>query len=241
MRNREDIEDLLKVYAIERQDDSTALVLAFTMATAGFTYMIAAFVFIDGSDHHSTAVFRLLAPLIPTAVAGFLTLNTAATLMRSVHLQHIEAHLRPSMPIATFHTDAKLVWSPEEIDFKHPKTLWDPPRIRHAFTAITFAVYGIVYLAVAGFTADMIYYSPWTRWKVVAAALYGAVDVAIFIGVTVPLFNPRFQYDATPAETCPTCGSTYDKVDQPGRSAQTATSCWRRFRTKTSAIDSNRD
>jgi hypothetical protein len=224
MRNREDLDDLLKVYAIERQDDSTALVLGFSMATAAFTYIIAAFVFIDGSGHHSTATLRLLAPLVPTAVAGFLTLNGAATLIRSAHLQHIEAHLRRSVPIATFHTDARLVWSPERIDFKHPKTLWQPPRIRHAFTAITLAVYGIVYLTMAGFTAYMIYSSPWTRWKVVAAVIYGVVEITILLGVTVPLFNRRFQYNATAVEKCPTCGSTYDTRERPDRPAPTATS-----------------
>lgn len=222
MRNSENIEDLLKVYAVERQDDSTALVLGFSMATAAFTYMIAAFVFIDGSDQHSTATFRLLAPLVPTAVAGFLTLNTAATLIRSVHLQHIEALLRPSVPTATFHTEAGLVWRPEPIDFKHLKTLWQPPLIRHAFTTITFAVYGIVYLAMAGFTANMIYFSPWTRWKVVAAALYGIAQIAIFLGLAVPLFHPRFQYKAASAQTCPTCGSNYATANQPDRSAPTA-------------------
>src|ERR1017187_1213332 len=138
MNNDQETQDLLKVYAIERQDDSTALVLGFSMVTAAFTYMIAAFIFVDG---HHAATICLLAPLAPTAVAGFLTLNTAATLIRSVLLQRIEMLLRPSVPYASFHTEAGIVWRPERIEVKNISRLLRFPVIQLAFTAITFAVY----------------------------------------------------------------------------------------------------
>ncbi|MGH3220682.1 MAG: hypothetical protein ACRDPY_18620 [Streptosporangiaceae bacterium] len=209
MIERQDPQDLLKVYAIERQDDSTGLVLAFTMATAAFTYMIAAFVFVDGN--HTTIAEFLLAPLVPTAVACFMTLNTDATLIRSVHLQRLEADLRHSVPCATFHTDSGLVWRAAKVDFKDLRKLWRPPRISLAFTVLIFVAYGIIYLAVTGFTAYMIYRAPWSNWTIVAAVAYGLVDVVLAFAVLVPLGHPRFQYTPLPEETCPTCGANYVK------------------------------
>jgi hypothetical protein len=209
--NREDPEDLLKVYAIERQDDSTALVLAFSMATAAFTYMIAALVFIDG--HHAATAQILLAPLVPTAVACFLTLNTDATLLRSVHLQHLEACLHQSVPSANFHTDSGIVWRAAQIDFKNLRTLWKRPHLRLAFTVITIAAYGIIYLAMAGFTAYMIDYAPTTIWTYVAAISYGLVFIALAGAVLGPLKDPRFRSNPLTEETCPTCGRGYVMTD----------------------------
>ena len=207
-------EDLLKVYAIERQDDSTGLVLAFSMATAAFTYMVAAVVFVD--SHHPISDIILLAPLVPTAVGCFLALNTAATLLRSVHLQRLEACLHAAVPEANFHTDSGLVWRAGQTAFTKP---WQPPRIRVAFAMINLAAYSIVYLGMAGFTAYMIYHAPYAIWKTIAAVLYGIVVTALTFAVVVPLFHPRFQYQPSAEQTCPICGADHMKT-APSESAE---------------------
>ena len=89
-------EQLLTVYAAERQDDQSALAIAFVIATAGITYVTIGAAYLNdhcGSKGCNGGVpgwTPILAPLIPMALFGFLTINLAATRMRSVHLQRSE-------------------------------------------------------------------------------------------------------------------------------------------------------
>ena len=48
MMPAESVDQHLAVYAVERHDDTSALVLAFTMVTAGFTYMVGAAFYLAG-------------------------------------------------------------------------------------------------------------------------------------------------------------------------------------------------
>jgi hypothetical protein len=198
------MESLLHVYAIERQDDTNALVLAFTAVTAAFTYMIAAAVYVYG---HCTASqcdprwSHLLAPLVPICILGFLTLSTAATRMRSVHIQRLEADIAslaqadgqqnskvPGLKAPLFHTDAGIVWRPDS----GAKPGW----IRLIFTLVTGVVYGIVYLGAVAFTVFMIRRGP-GDWRLLAIICYAIVAVIVGLGLFVPLVNKRFRHPAS--------------------------------------------
>jgi hypothetical protein len=201
---------LLSVYAVEREDDHGALLLGFTMATAAFTYMIAAVVYIynlyfnNQCAAHPTAQplcgslpwIQLVAPAIPVAVVGFLVLNTAATRMRSVHLQHLEAALKKPLSdnkqadlfyTPYFHTDAGIVWRPDSSREKNPF-------VQSVFAAISFVVYGIINGGIVLFTWVVLAAGGWTAQKRVAGGLYGVIELLEMTGFLVPIWHERFRY-----------------------------------------------
>jgi hypothetical protein len=191
---------LLAVYAAERADDACATTVAFAIATAGVTYVIAASAFLPSQcgPGHCKAGFpswlAMTAPLIAITFVGFLVLNVAATRMRSVHLQRIEDELRIPFSSATsevagsFHSDAGLVYRPEN--------LRERPRIRLVFAAITFVSYGTIIIVLYAFTAFVLVRvsGPWTWLKTIFAVLYGVVEILLALGFILPLSHPRFKY-----------------------------------------------
>jgi hypothetical protein len=209
--------ELLSVYTTERQDDHSALLLGFTMATAAFTYMIAAIVYVYNlyynnrcASPHPTSplcdklpLIQFVAPVIPVAVVGYLALNTAAARMRSVHLQHLEAALRKPLPndkqfcVPQFHTDAGVVWRPD--------SPWRRNRGAHAvFTFISIVVYGLINGGVLLFTWFVLAVGRPTGQKVLVRILYGIVEGIEMLGFLLPLRLKRFRYspsqDAGPSD-----------------------------------------
>jgi hypothetical protein len=159
---------LISAYAVEREDDHSALLLGFSMATAAFTYMIAATVYVYNLYNgcmtrpasrsqvlcDNLPLIQFLAPAIPVAVVGYMALNTAAARMRSVHLQYLEAALKEQLAtdregspflLSRFHTDAGIVWRPD--------SPWkENPLVHLILTVISFIVYGIINGGVLIFT-----------------------------------------------------------------------------------------
>jgi hypothetical protein len=209
--------ELLSVYAAERQDDHSALLLGFTMATAAFTYMIAAIVYVYnlyynnhcGSPHSTSDLcgkfpfIQFAAPAIPVAVVGYLALNTAAARMRSVHLQHLEAALKKPLPndkqffVPQFHTDAGLVWRPDSPWRKNPGA-------HGVFTFISLVVYGLINGGVLLFTWVVLAVGKPTGQKMLVRILYGLIEGIEMLGFLLPLWLERFRYspsqDAGPSD-----------------------------------------
>jgi len=76
-RTKEQIDHLFEVYATERQDDMNALVVAFAIATAGLTYVIAAVAYLaeNCKDVDCAGVpewIRFSAPAVTVVLVGFL-------------------------------------------------------------------------------------------------------------------------------------------------------------------------
>jgi hypothetical protein len=217
-------ERLLSVYAVEREDDHSALLLGFSMATAAFTYMIAATVYVFNLHGdcaklsvnrsqllcENLAILQFLAPAIPVAVVGYMALNTAAARMRSVHLQRLEEALGEQLATDSgdnparapgFHTDAGIVWRPDS-----PwKEDWP---VHLMFTAISFIVYGIINGGVVVFTWVVLNVGGWTGdqanvgriEKKTVAIVYGIILVVEIAGFVVPVFHPRFKFRKSPKE-----------------------------------------
>ncbi len=192
----EQTDHLFSVYAVERQDDQNALVVAFAIATTGLTYVIAATAYLNQRCGRSGCPglpiwVQLFAPAITVVLVGFLVLNVASTRMRSVHLQRLEAALKIPLPAGKeapqFHTDAGIVWRPDH--------LLDEPHVRMVFAAITFVSYGIVNLVMIGFTWAALVPGPWTRLKIVFASAYGVIEFIEALGFAAPLGHERFRYE----------------------------------------------
>jgi hypothetical protein len=190
----EQIDHLFAVYAVERQDDQSALTVAFAIATAGMTYVIAGTAYLG--DHCSRsgcrlpAWIQLMAPIIPISLVGFLALNVAGSRMRSVHLQRLEETLQIPLPnggfAPQFHTDAGLIFRPDHMSRE--------PRIRIIFGLITFVAYGALGLITVGFTWVALIYGGWGPLKTAIAAIYGFAELVELLGVAAPLTHPRFRY-----------------------------------------------
>jgi hypothetical protein len=193
----EERNQLLAAYAVERQDDSTALTVAFAIAATGLTYVLAATAYF--SEHCDRSRCRgiptwlpLAAPSIAVAFMGFLVLNVAASRMRSIHIQRLENAIRLQLPCGqfepSFHTDAGLVYRPD-----NPL---ERPRIRMVFAAITSVSYATLLLTLIGFTWVILISTsgPWTLPKYWAAAVYGVLEVVQILGFVWPLFHERFVY-----------------------------------------------
>lgn len=197
--------ELLGVYAVERQDDASALALAFTTATAGFTYMIAAVLFIPrfyaphqcftnatcncslkGKSCDLLSWLHFGIPSVPIIIMGFLVLGTAATRLRSVHLQRLEKVLAKDMnPAPSFHTDSGIVWRAADHLFK-------PPRVRVVFAIIAMLMYAVLYASIILFTIVMTTFGHGESrywWE----AIYLTVETLFLAGLVVPLFDPHFK------------------------------------------------
>ena len=192
----EEIDHLFSVYATERQDDMNALVVAFAIATAGLTYVIAAVAYLNERCTRQGCGMlpewvQLLAPAITIVLVGFLVLNVAATRMRSVHLQRLEAALKIPLPSGhaapQFHTDAGIVYRPDK--------LMDEPRVRIIFAVITFISYGTVNLIMIGFTIVVLAMGPWSGLKTCFAIIYAVIEGIEVLGFIAPLIHHRFRYD----------------------------------------------
>jgi hypothetical protein len=196
----DEFNSLLAAYTVERQDDAAALTLAFSMATAAFTYMIAASIFFtkckvkEGCGDATAAQF--VAPAIPVAILSFIVLGTAATLMRSVELQTIEARLlglakqlkhtdTPYTPI--FHTNAGLVWRSFQVK--------DQPPIRLAFGIAGMAAYLIIYASPVIFTIYVLHFGqPWSWQKWSAAIFYCALELLILVAALISITHSKFKF-----------------------------------------------
>jgi hypothetical protein len=188
---------LLAAYAIERQDDASALTVAFAISTTGLTYVIAATAYF--SDHCNRSGCKniptwlpLAAPSIAVAFVGFLILNVTATRMRSVHIQRLENAIRLLLPDGgvepSFHTGAGLVFRPD-----HPL---EKPRIRIFFAVITGSSYSFVIVALMGFTWVILATAsgPWTLPKYLVATAYGMIEGVQVVGFVWSLNHDRFIY-----------------------------------------------
>jgi hypothetical protein len=190
---------LLAIYAVERQDDSTALTVAFAITTTGLTYVIAATAFFADHCRNSTCDGKiptwlpLVAPAIAVAFVGFLILNVAATRMRSVHIQRLENAIRISVSSdeiePSFHTDAGLVYRPDKP--------FEKPGIRAVFAVVTIVSYVVIMLTLMGFTWFIFFFAsgPWTIPKYVAAVGYGVFELVQIVGFAWPLRHERFVYE----------------------------------------------
>jgi len=194
----EETDHLFSVYEAERQDDQNALVTAFAIATAGITYVVIGTAYIQ--DHyHSNLPSRIqfLAPAIPVALFGFLVLNVAATRMRSVHLQRIEAALWIYLPDGnkepSFHADSGIVFRPDH--------LFKVPHVRIIFGLVTVLSYGIIGLTLTGFTWIALLPGPWQGGKILTAAIYGVAESVEVAGMAAPMFHPIFRTHAGQAAT----------------------------------------
>jgi hypothetical protein len=170
-------------------------VVAFAIATAGLTYVIAAVAYFaeNCKDVDCAGVpewIRFSAPAVTVVLVGFLVLNVAATRIRSIHLQRLEAALKIPLPdghtTPQFHTDAGIVYRPDNIMQK--------PRVRIIFALITFISYGIVNLIMIGFTVAVLAIGPLTRIKIIVASIYGVIESIEVLGFVVPLLHSRFRY-----------------------------------------------
>lgn len=198
--SRSHIEQLLSSYTIERHDDTSALVLAFTMVTAGFTYVIATTLYVNKNCHASGCSnfswVQLVAPAIPVAVLGFLVLTTATTRMRSVHLQEIEAELQKLQSndddgifrAPEFHTAAGVVWRPDGLWAKRFKDF-----AHLIFSIVNVVVYSIIFVVMIGFVISVLWEGPWTGGKVAAAYIYGTILFVEILGFWVALSDSRFK------------------------------------------------
>jgi hypothetical protein len=199
-------DDLLAVYAVERQDDSNALTVAFAITTTALTYVIAATAYFAAHcgrascDEKTPVWLPLAAPSIAITFVGFLVLNVAASRMRSVHLQRIENHIRIPLPrgyyAPSFHSDAGLIYRPD-----HPG---DKPRIRWIFAGIAWICYPLIIAALMGFTWVILIYmsGSWTVGKTVVSIVYGIFELIEALGFLVPLLHQRFKY-VLPAKPLP--------------------------------------
>ena len=193
-------DQLLAVYATERQDDQSSLAIAFVIATAGITYVTIGAAYLNdhcGSNGCNGGVpgwTPILAPLIPMALFGFLTINLAVTRMRSVHLQRLEFALQ--IPLTkgqelrtapSFHTDAGLVYRPMDN--------MDRPRFtRILFIAVTFITYPIVYGALLGFTFVALHDAAPSTLKNIFVGIYIAIAVIEGLAILMSLTGERFKY-----------------------------------------------
>lgn len=198
----EETDRLFSVYAAERQDDQNSLVVAFAIATAGLTYIIAAAAFlVENCDRFGCSKLpswvQLLAPSIAIIFFGFLVLNVAATRLRSVHLQRLEEELEISLPktggkAPRFHTESGIVYRPDRP--------FSEPHERLVFAAVSYISYGLATLILISFTWVVLVVGPWTAWKKGVAALYGFFEVIEIVGLLVPLRSSHFLYN-DPSDT----------------------------------------
>jgi hypothetical protein len=206
--SQEDRDYLLSVYTAERQDDQNALAIAFVIATAGITYVTlgAAYIY-DHCDskgcnlhgHLSNAIL-LTAPAIPLALAAFLTLNLAATRLRSVHLQRLEYKLQmlsacddsPAEP--SFHTDAGLVY--RSMDRPRDK----PYGARILFAFVTFMAYVPILVALLGFTWITLVHLSGSGVKYAAWSIYGLAELVVLMALFRSLGGSRFSYKGPAAK-----------------------------------------
>ena len=193
-------EQLLAIYTAERQDDQNSLTVAFAIATAGITYVTIGAAYLNdhcGSKGCSGGVpgwTPLLAPLIPIALFGFLTLNLAASRMRSVHLQRLEYALQiplikdQELPTApSFHTDAGLV-------YRAMDNMDRPWFTRILFIGVTFITYPIIYGALLGFTFVALRDASASTLKTTAIYVYAVITVIEGLAILMCLMGERFKY-----------------------------------------------
>ncbi len=193
-------EQLVAVYAAERQDDQNSLTIAFAIATAGITYVTIGAAYLNDHCGGKGCIGGIpgwtpvLAPLIPMALFGFLTLNLAATRMRSVHLQHLEHLLQiplikgqepPTEP--SFHTDAGLV-------YRAMDNMEKPWFTRILFIGVTFITYPIVYGTLLGFTFIALRDAQASTLKTIAIYVYAAITVIEGLAILMCLIGERFKY-----------------------------------------------
>jgi hypothetical protein len=191
---------LLAVYAAERQDDQSALNIAFVIATAGITYVTIGAAYLNdhcGSKGCNGGVpgwTPILAPLIPMALFGFLTINLAVTRMRSVHLQRLEYALQlpliegQKLPTApSFHTDAGLVYRPME-------NMGRPCFTRILFIAVTFITYPIIYGTLLGFTFVALRDAAASELKTIFIYIYIVIIAIEGLAILMSLTGERFKY-----------------------------------------------
>jgi hypothetical protein len=192
-KRTENLPHLFSLYAVERQDDQSALVVAFAITTAGITYVIAAAAYLsEHCDRMRCTVplpMQLAAPAIPLALFGFLVLNVAATRIRSVHLQRLETTLKIKLPSGRetpqFHTEAGMVYRPDNLTAK--------PRIRLVFAAVTFISYGVVAMILVGFTWAVLLPGPWGATKTTTATAYALLESIEILGFVAPLWHRSFR------------------------------------------------
>jgi len=200
MDEKERREHLLAVYATERQDDQNSLTIAFAIATAGITYVTIGSAYLNdhcGSRGCSGGIpgwTPLLAPLIPMALFGFLTLNVAATRMRSVHLQRLEKALAipllrdQELPTApSFHTDAGLV-------YRAMDNMDRPWFTRILFIGVSLITYPIVYGTLLGFSFIALHDAPASTMKTIFIYAYAIITVIEGSALLMCLIGERFKY-----------------------------------------------
>ena len=194
--------DLLWTYAVERQDDTAALALAFTTATAGFTYMIAAMIYVPrfyvphecsskSSVCNILSWLHFVIPVVPFIIMSFLVLSTAATRLRSVHLQRLEKELTARLsPSPSFHTEAGIVWRPGD-------NLTRPPRIRLLFFTIASLMYFALYASMVAFTIVMVTFGTGVL-RCWVLSIYLFLEFVLLLGLLIPLVHRTFVFRDIP-------------------------------------------
>ncbi|MFI5887670.1 hypothetical protein [Streptomyces sp. NPDC051554] len=206
--SEEELARLTTVYAMERQDDQYALVIALAIITVVITYIVTASAYLGtactnrGCTGLAHSHLQLLIPVLPVALTAVLTLNVAASRMRSVHLQRLEEALRIDLPTGgaapTFHTQSGLVFRPDQKEFYPEAGTGDRcrgsyPKVGYLFTIITFMAYPPILVILAGFTFGAITPGGWDAWKYLAAVLYGVATTAELAGFVITMVDSHFK------------------------------------------------
>ncbi|MDQ2838106.1 MAG: hypothetical protein M3Y89_11940 [Actinomycetota bacterium] len=184
--------ELLAIYAVERQDNQTSVVVAFTIVAAALTYLTVGFSFLSshcyahGCDHAVRPWVQLVAPAPLVALAGYFVLNTAGTVRRSQLILDLESVLMRSLggghgkAPRTQHS-AELVYG---FKLKH--------RYAWAYSICTLATYGIVFGSIVAFTWAALRPGHWTWDKWSVFAIYVVILASEGIGLVIPVVNSRF-------------------------------------------------
>lgn len=183
---------LLTVYATERQDNQTSLVVAFTIVAAALTYLTVAFSFLSshcfasGCKEAVRPWMQLAAPAPLVALTGYFVLNTAGTIRRSQLILDLEDELRE--PVGSkgrkaprTQRSAALVYG---LKVRHPYA-W-------MYSICTLATYGTVVGGVGAFTCFALWPAQWTWNKWLVSALYAVAFLCECGGLLIAVLYRGF-------------------------------------------------
>jgi hypothetical protein len=189
-------QQLISVYAIERQDDQQSVIMMIAMLTIGITYVITGTAFL--LSHYNRGVLvgipqwaQLAAPTVTTGIFGFLVVNNASSCVRARHLIRLEHLLKLNVDKA----------DPDKLgsflpSFRTSTSFIFEPKAKGAelvFLITLLTNYSLCAIVAFGFTALCLVIGPWGFWKIFATIVYVTLNFVELVGLVLPRFSSRFR------------------------------------------------
>jgi hypothetical protein len=219
MLTAEQRDELLQIYAIERQDNQNSQTVDFAIIAAALTYVIASAAFLLGHCNKAGCgkvppAVQLASPVILIALLSFLVLSVAATIMRAKHLRCIEELLgfeaAEGIFLPSFHRDSSDIYEAKidrlaknlrninraklrQVGFR--RVLAHRDALQLIYVPLTLIAYVSTLLIALGYTIGVLLPGPWAWSKVIVMAIYLMALLLQAAGILVPSLHPRFKTD----------------------------------------------